>query len=86
MENPLHPVSCKYRPLGNICVLHFQVVIRVHKETRAFLSTNTLSNYCTAKHIYIYIPIHTHYLIYSLCEYLNGLRNTYLMYQILFGI
>ena len=36
-KNPLHPVSCKYRPLGNICVLHFQVVIRVHKETRAFV-------------------------------------------------
>lgn len=44
MENPLHPVSCKYRPLGNICVLHFQVVIRVHKETRAFVRINSLSN------------------------------------------
>jgi len=70
MENPLHPVSCKYRPLGNICVLHFQVVIRVHKETRAFVRINSSSNLLPARQIHI--PKHTH--------------NTYLMYQILFGI
>ena len=58
MENPLHPVSCKYRPLGNICVLHFQVVIRVHKETRAFVRINLSFNLLPARRIHI--PKHTH--------------------------
>ena len=58
MENPLHPVSCKYRPLGNICVLHFQVVIRVHKETRAFVKINSISNQLPARQIHI--PKYTH--------------------------